>query len=294
MEILFICINYNTATQAISFVNSLIEMENKNLGKLSILIVDNSLRVDDLFIPLIDKWNKENSLQSKINIIYIHSSENLGYFGGANYGLHYFLKQSSLPKYVVVSNVDIHFTDRFFIEKLLYDQYDSDVGVIAPSVISTFTKLNLNPFFKVRPSYSYFRLREYIYKSPRLFFLYRKLSQLKKEKISRDNQKKVASEPVFSDQILSLQNIYAPHGSFIIFQDAYFNKGGTLDYPCFLFGEEFFVAETCRSLELSVLFNPSLQIFHKEHSSMNNQSIFRQSQWLSESTKYIKELMFFC
>jgi GT2 family glycosyltransferase len=61
--------------------------------------------------------------------------------------------------------------------------------------------------------------------------------------------------------------IYAPHGACIVFSRHYFEAGGNLDYPCFLYGEEFFVAETARRLQLAIVVDPALKITHHEHAT---------------------------
>jgi GT2 family glycosyltransferase len=61
--------------------------------------------------------------------------------------------------------------------------------------------------------------------------------------------------------------IYAPHGSFLIFSSEYFRAGGSLDFPCFLFGEEVYLAEVLRKLGLDVVYEPSLEVVHQEHKS---------------------------
>ena len=63
------------------------------------------------------------------------------------------------------------------------------------------------------------------------------------------------------------QAIYAPHGACMVFSRLYFDAGGSLDYPCFLYGEEFYVAETARQLGLAIRVDPSLRITHHEHST---------------------------
>ena len=61
--------------------------------------------------------------------------------------------------------------------------------------------------------------------------------------------------------------IYAPHGSFIIFSKYYFNNSGYLDQNLTMYGEEFTTAEIAKSLEMSIYYEPDLEVTHVEHSS---------------------------
>ena len=63
------------------------------------------------------------------------------------------------------------------------------------------------------------------------------------------------------------RKIYAPHGACLVFKDDYFVRGGTLDLPNFLFGEEVLVAETSLNLGLDIVYHPELLIFDYEHAS---------------------------
>ena len=71
-------------------------------------------------------------------------------------------------------------------------------------------------------------------------------------------------------EVKAVRKIYAPHGSCIIFNKNYFERGGTLDHISFLFGEEIFVGETVRNLRLNVLYIPEIKVRHYEHSSIGN------------------------
>ncbi len=61
----------------------------------------------------------------------------------------------------------------------------------------------------------------------------------------------------------------AGHGAFVVLSHHYFEAGGSLDYKSFLLGEEIFLAECCRDLGLSVLYDDSLTVIHQEHASID-------------------------
>ena len=90
------------------------------------------------------------------------------------------------------------------------------------------------------------------------------LSYLKKS-INKIKQKLLGNDGENTNH--KRRNIYAPHGSCIIFHKNYFEKGGNLKHISFLFGEEIFVAETLLKLKLEAWYEPALIVSDYEHAS---------------------------
>src|SRR6266516_980936 len=105
MATLLIGINYRTDAHAVMFARSLNRYSPEDV---SVMFVDNSERGDaDTFSRQIHEANPQ--------IRCLEAPRNLGYFGGAFYGLKQYLASSELPDWVIVCNVDIEFLDsRFF------------------------------------------------------------------------------------------------------------------------------------------------------------------------------------
>src|SRR3954469_4439982 len=80
--------------------------------------------------------------------------------------------------------------------------------------------------------------------------------------------------------------IYAPHGSFLVLSKEYFRAGGTLDFPCFLFGEEIYLAENLRRLGLDVVYEPSLEVVHQEHKSTKLLKSRELARFVASSAAY--------
>lgn len=271
---LVICINYHSYHEVVSFSKSLFLQENSENIKL--IIIDNSGDFKD----------KENIVktcyQSKHikRIIIYYPSHNLGYFGGAWWGIQQYLKDFDLPEWTIVSNPDIQFAISDFFVKLLDYHQINPPAIIAPSIILESSGIDQNPYMSKRPS----KLRMHFYKwffryYPSLI-IYQSLSVLK-EQVQNYLPKirsKVNNRPI---------SIYAPHGSFIVFHRSYFESGGTLAHGCFLFGEEIFVAETARRLNLNILYDPRLKVIHKGHASTN---IFKSRYVLH----YMREAAVYC
>jgi len=83
------------------------------------------------------------------------------------------------------------------------------------------------------------------------------------------------------------KHIYAPHGSFILFTRDYFARGGHLDYPVFLFGEEVFLAETIRLLDMRVIYTPDLVVYDDDHVSTGRVARRRIGELHAEAAKYL-------
>ena len=68
------------------------------------------------------------------------------------------------------------------------------------------------------------------------------------------------------------REIYAPHGSFIIFSKTFFKYGGWIDSNFEMFAEELTTAEIVKRLNMSIFFNPDLEVMHVEHSTSSSRS----------------------
>jgi GT2 family glycosyltransferase len=86
--------------------------------------------------------------------------------------------------------------------------------------------------------------------------------------------------------------IYAPHGSFLIFSSEYFRAGGSLDFPCFLFGEEVYLAESLKQLGLDAVYEPSLEVVHQEHKSTKLMKSRKLASAVAASAAYCADTYF--
>src|SRR5580692_8909393 len=99
MTTLLIGINYRTEAHAVMFARNLKRYSPEDV---SVILVDNSERGDpDTFSRQIQEANPQ--------IRCLEAPRNLGYFGGAHYGLKQYLASSEWPDWVIVCNVDIEF-----------------------------------------------------------------------------------------------------------------------------------------------------------------------------------------
>lgn len=180
--------------------------------------------------------------------------QNLGYFGGASLAYRRLSERLPLPDWVVVSNDDIEFHDSSFFQRLHALRPRPEIGALAPRIYSGITGLDQNPFLLSAPSWGKLLV---LYLASYHHQAFRLLRRLHDGARQRRKQRKILA--------VSGQSIYAPHGSLMVLNRSFFERGGTLEYPGFLFGEEFFVAEQLRQLGLVVTYEPGLTAFHKEH-----------------------------
>ena len=231
--------------------------------------------------------------QSTENVWLHNCTTNRGYFGGAKQGLQWFQEaRGDLPPWIIVCNNDIRFEQTDFLERLR--QLDaSKVGVIAPRILSCRTGLNQNPFMVRRPGrWRVSELRFWL-KNYYLAFLHEKLSQWKRTGMhlrKRFSERKLGGPGSLSGAI------YAPHGSFLIFSNEFFKRGGFLDDGSFLYHEEISVAEICRSIGLPIMYHSELCVLHDEHSTTGprfNRTIYKQQKQSFEylSANYLADLV---
>jgi GT2 family glycosyltransferase len=264
MKVLFICVNYFNDDETRLFAESVLALPRD--CDLQVIIVDNSASFIVDGMPL--------------NCSVHRPSQNLGYFGAASWALDNYLERSNeIPDFVIVANTDIEFEGQGFFEQLRKFSEVPDVGVIAPSVISDTYHLDQNPYMLHEPSKVYALTRMWIFQYPLCFSVFQRLASLKK-KIKRLVER---DAPIKTDCCC----IYAPHGSFVVFTRVYFELGGSLSHPFFLYGEEIFVANTVKRLGLRVLYAPSLRLLHREHSTTSKIDMQTKSKHAYQSAKYL-------
>ena len=193
----------------------------------------------------------------------VHSAENLYYWGGANSVVRRILGSGTGGvgvDWIIISNNDVLFNDAGFLEKLR--SYDaSDHGVIAPSIVSLATGRDQNPFLR---------------KPPGMFQLIKWRAQYSNFHVARALlalQEAVGSVRWFIDRrqlaggVRRPDEIYAPHGAFIIFSRRYFEGGGWLDTTVPMYMEEITTGAIAEQIGVPVRYRPDLQVHHREHAT---------------------------
>jgi GT2 family glycosyltransferase len=252
---LIIAVHYKTDDGVLALFDSLQRLN--EYGSLRMLIADSGSGEESL-ARIRSMANDHTSVEL------VECGVNRGYFGAARFAIdHYLAAGHALPDWVIVCNHDVLIEDKDFFSKLFREDPEV-VGVIAPRIQTLPGKLDQNPFLRHRPGWWHWaqvRLISCNYVVAAIWdWLSRRMAELRSWLASRRGE----AHP--SDTAWR-ESIYAPHGSFFIFSRRYFDAGGFLDGNLFLYFEEISVAEICRSLDLTVTYDPSLCVLHNEHQS---------------------------
>jgi GT2 family glycosyltransferase len=271
-QVLLICVNYQSDEATIKFVRSALALRSSEL--LKIIVVNNG------------GYESHSILLNQFpadRVQIITTGSNLGYFGGASYGLKMFLENQPIPAWVVISNVDLEFVNSAFLDQLINYPVGHNLGILAPAIQSTLSNTSLNPFFQQRPNKWRMKLYKYMFRNYFLLLLYEILSFIKK---------KLDFRYIYKSNLQQVRKIYAPHGSFFIFSRQYFLAGGNLDWPMFLYNEEIFVAETARRIGLEIIYDPKLLIHHHDHVSTGIRKSRTIASHIATAAAYCAETYF--
>ncbi len=243
---LFLIVNYFNEKEVIEFVES--QLGGMLNADVLATVIDNGSGNPGL----LDKMKQSNEFVS----VY-HPEDNLGYFGAANYGLDQYTQTCSvLPDFIIICNSDISFAGDNFISELITISEMKDFDILGPDVYSDFLKYHQNPYIVRRISRRRMKMYYWLTANVILYTLFT-LVHLIKRRLFR------------SGQLLAKEDmqVYAIHGSFMVFRKSYFDRGGSIQYPLLLFGEELFIAETALKKGFKLIFEPSLKIIHKQHAT---------------------------
>ena len=258
---LIITVNFRQAECTLQFLSSASRLE--EFAGCHLVIVDNNSGDDSLS-------RIAKAIVEFPNVELLASAQNRGYFGAASWALRHYLSRNNSPAWLVVCNNDIAFSDSRLLVRL-FENDPAAAGATAPSIFSGVTGRDQNPFLRHRPSALRMHVYKWVFRSRTLLNLTEAFAVLLKKlkthftrepgNAGRSNRQSGHHSNSGDDRI------YAPHGSFLILSKEYFTRGGNLDFPGFLFGEEIYIAETIRRLGLRVVYRPDLEVVHQEHRS---------------------------
>lgn len=256
-KVLIIGVNYNSYDYVDSFLKSINKAASFcHEAEVEVVIADNTI---------------ENKQEINIDYDYLKvqtfSFPNLGYFGAA---LNVYSNLKNEYDFIAISNIDLTMDEAFFVH--LNQSTTTGIAWIAPDIYTPRTNTHENPNLLHRPSKFKFAVWMTIYSCPLIYQLYHWLYKMRHKK----------PLPVSSEKY-----IYSGHGSFILLTSEFKKVFPQLTFPCFMYGEEIFLAELIRQTNMKVQFVPTVKIMNIGKASVNQLPSKQVFHWSKESLKYL-------
>lgn len=262
MKILVLAVNYNSNEKTKAYLSSWDKAAQAACAdtEITVVVADNS----EEYETIQGDWPSLQWMQ-------VPTHANRGYLGAVSYVIQN--KQLDLNDfdYSVISNVDVEIS-RDFLKVLEEKQYKNTVGCVAPMIYSLGEHRNRNPKILCRPSGKKMRFFRLMYEFPVIY----KLNTVK-------NHFRNKKERVYKEQL----QIYAPHGSFMIFTKSFSSFLQSFQYPAFLFGEEIYFAENIRQMRLLVIYDPELKVIDHDHESTGKTRKRTFYNWNAQAMKFL-------
>ena len=256
MNVCLIAVCHNTYQESFKYLLSLDDAVRHTGILLDVFLVDNSIEVE------IDMVNQMKSLAVDFRIHYV-ASENLGYFPSVIAAIKSQEIELASYNFLMISNVDLAVSKDFFSEiKML--PVDETIGAYAPSIVSNKMNHDQNPKITARPSRFKLQVNRLLFRSR---VAYGFLTRVNKLRLKLREITKIGNSSSYPSAGPGKRKIYASHGSFFILSHMFLKRVSELNYPVFLFGEEIYIAETVRNLNLDIIYAPNLRVFDSEHAS---------------------------
>lgn len=269
-KFLFLCVNYNSYSEVHNFLHS-VEKAAQSHG--------------DIAVEVMIADNTENGYQvidtapyHAIGVKVFPFYQNLGYLGAVSEMVKH-LSEINFKnyQYVIISNVDVLLHNRFF-EQTLACRFDDQTAWVAPSIYSYYEKRDRNPSMRTKPTIQNINKLCFMYAHPLLHYIYEKTLYKWRHRATVSTPKR--------------EQIYAGHGSFMMFTGSFFEQNRNFKFPVFLFGEELFWAELALRSKNEVVYEPSIKINDIDHISTRKISYRKICAMCLEALQKMKVIMF--
>lgn len=276
----FIILHYKNINDTIECIKSIKKLKtNKDI---SIIVVDNNT---------LSETEKKELKRYTEDIVF--NTENLGFAKGNNAGCKYAIKKYN-PDFLCVINNDTVIEQKNFIDEIYNVYKETNFDILGPKILTNDGD-SVNPFYayetldEINNKIKYHKKLIRIYKSKiltKLLNIYIKTKRIFIKPKKRENGKE------------SKLNV-ALHGCSLIFSKKYYKKYKDVFYKeTFLYHEEEFLNYRKNKDKLITYYDSSLEIFHKEGSSLNemfknsnrNKLIFRNKE-IVKSLELLKKVI---
>ena len=261
-------------------------------------------RFNDVNIVIVDNASPNNSGQKLLemykdfeNIKVILNDCNLGFANGNNIGFKY-AKYKLNADFIILCNNDTYILQDNFL-KLILDEYSkSKFAILGPKILLPNNKINPVNAKEINIKMikrDLLRMQiDYITSILYINDIYLSVRKILKNVLIKIKLKKnILNVP---DPNKRYENIIL-HGCFLIFSTQYCNKFDGLDDRTFLYREEELLTLRLRKNRLKNVYNPQLEIFHKEYGATNvvtrgnrKKKIFRDKHLINSTKILISDL----
>ena len=234
-----VAVNFNNSDCSVAMLKSVLpSLEYVD----SIVIVDNASNSIEFEVLMSYVAGLEEVIRTKIVVVKLDN--NIGYFPGLNVGL----KRIENKKRVVITNNDVIFDENFY-KVLKGDKISEDVFVIAPDVV-TLDGVHQNPHVISRFSRIKRLMFDAYYSN---YYLGKGMLKIKRKIAPKKNR--------YIDERI---RIHMGIGAAYILTEHFFARYGALEYPCFLYGEEAFLANQVHQAGEGIFYDPKYKLEHLE------------------------------
>jgi GT2 family glycosyltransferase len=270
MNVFILVVNYGTDEHLTRFLLSVEGACTRAAGTTVEVHVLDSLRAEGPSLEEIRSRTRFDSFP-----VAVHSlGYNSGYFGGL-----------ALAQALAAMDTDVllYCNPDIVLEPDFFDELDrarrTGAGVLAPSIRPDGDEGDLNPMYVVRPTRAKLRRLRRIYSNTLWLAGHDLLGRTREWLDARIKSRR---------HVKTAMDIYAPHGSLLIFTDMDFFRA-LPRWECFLFLEELFIAEEARRMQIRVAYAPQLKASHVRHVSVAKLSRRERRRHLSTSVSHILE-----
>lgn len=258
--ICFVVLHYKNLDDTISCLQSIKLLDNQD--NISIVVVDNNT------LTSVEKMQLEKYTNN-----FVMLSENVGvakaYDAGAKYAI-----EKIKPDFICVMNNDIEIEQKDFVNKVIKSYKKNKFDALGTKIICDGDSVNPFPVFD-----SLYKIDMRIKRNDNLIKIYSNVllavlfeAYLKVKHIIKKEKKLTNGEKI--------EKNVAIHGCLMIFSKKYFSKyNDILPNDTFLFHEEEFLFYRFKNENLLSVYDPSIEIIHKEGQAMkgvNKNSIKRK------------------
>jgi GT2 family glycosyltransferase len=267
-EIRLLCVHYSDHERVVAFAHHLNTLPLPPGWILRGGICDNSLN-----------WPDSAKLPDNFRV---HTPpSNLGYLPGSA-AANVCWESEGVADWTAIINTDLEFGQDFFLQ-LAQTQWEEDILAVGPD-LRLRNNTRQNPFFATRPARKKLELYRFLFGNPLRSRFMEEIYRLR-----RAGKTPPEPEVITAPFVLA----YALHGAATFLHRRYFEQGGSITYPSFMYGEEIFFAEEVRKLDGRMVWIPEAIVWHDAGATTSgNAQIARRAQWQHQSLSLLLERYF--